>query len=68
MIGVESYGIGAVHFDYVIAADNPQGSSNDWERTYHTNITNSLFIGETENFGKLRQFQIFTCHPISLLE
>jgi hypothetical protein len=65
MMGLEIYGIGRVHFDHIIAADNAQGKFNwitthiylsigilvDWERHSTTNWTKVLVVGETENHG-----------------
>ena len=50
-VGLEVYGIGTVHFNNIIAADNTYGVTLDWERKTSTNWTNVLIIGETENHG-----------------
>lgn len=48
---MEIYGIGTVHFENIIAADNSHGIVVDWERTSYTNWSKVLVVGETTNFG-----------------
>ena len=51
-IGFEVYGVGTVHFDMAVGADNHQGIMYDWQRRTSSNWTRTLLTGETENFGK----------------
>jgi hypothetical protein len=50
-IAFEIYGIGSVHFENLIGADNTMAVTIDWERTYSTNWTSILLVGETDNHG-----------------